>query len=128
MAKEPQTHPAVTAPATAPVVASPPTPDASDVVLLCGQTEDGAGMHVLRARKGNLETGELRALKQGAPIHNVEVVRLHPREGTPLLCDVEVQYDASQPSSHAGPARVNSPTFVKNWERIFGTCADTEVN
>lgn len=97
-----------------------------DVVLVYSRTEDGEGAHVLRARDGHLETGEVRALREGAPLHGVELVTLRARQDSPVLFDVEVQYDGRGTESHAGPARVASRAYRENFDAIFGTRPDDE--
>jgi hypothetical protein len=93
-----------------------------DVVLIHGRTEDGVGLRGIRSRPGQLEATELRPVREGRPLGQGELVRLHQRAESPLLCDVEVQFDAGATrSGHEGPARVASGTFRENWEAIFGT-------
>lgn len=94
----------------------------TDVVLMHSRTKDGEGIRALRSRSSRLEMAEIRPLKQGKPIIGGEVVRLHPREESPLLCDVEVQYRAEDhdASAHAGPAQVASDKYRRNWDVIFG--------
>src|SRR5689334_17627279 len=65
--------------------------DAKDVVLLGPPTDDGHGVHVLRARDQRLEAGELRNLEEGQPITG-EVVSLAPRKNNPRICDVRESY------------------------------------
>ena len=100
-----------------------------DVALLYAPTEDGKGARVLRARRGALETGEVRPVKDGQPLNKGEVVRLSPRSEAPCICDVEVLHappsdareaDAAAPVSRGGPAQVASDDYRMNWDRIFG--------
>ena len=86
-----------------------------DVVLVYGQSEDG-GYGVLRQRGGEVEAGMMRPLDEGKPIHG-EVVRLHPREESPALFDVEVQHDAR--ASTGRPAKVSNDRYRKGWESIW---------
>ena len=106
-----------------------------DVAVVHGPTEDGAGSRVLRLRDGKLSAGELRPVAEGQPINGKELVRLRPRDGLPMVCDVEVLYDGTQASAEnagsapeappnqdagpSGPARVSTPNFRKNWDRTF---------
>jgi hypothetical protein len=94
----------------------------SDVVLLGPPTADGAGLHVVRAREERLETGELRALREGKPIVG-EIVSLKPREENPRICDVESSYKAPEAAPAAttgkGPAQVATQAYRDNWEDIF---------
>lgn len=85
------------------------------------RTDDGQGIRVLRAREGRVEAGELRAMKEGAPISG-EVVSLKQRQEHPLLWDVDVQY-RPRTNSHAGPARVSSRAYRDNWDSIFKPCS-----
>lgn len=95
---------------------APPPRKGTDVVLLGPPTQDGAGVHVLRAREERIETGELRALQEGKPIVG-EIVSLRPRKENPRICDVEHSYS---PSEQKGPAQVATKAYRDNWEEIFG--------
>jgi hypothetical protein len=119
----------------------PETDEAPDVVLLHSPTPDGAGVRVLRAREGRIEAGEVRPAREGQPLHAGELVTLTPRDETPALCDVKVQYkapaakapkaasEASAALSHRGPALVNSSAYRDRWEEIFGTArTDRSLN
>ena len=88
----------------------------SDVVLVYGQSEDGKGYGVLRQRGSEVQVGTMRRLGQGKPIHG-EVIRLKPREDSPVLFDVEVQHDARPPSGR--PAKVATDQYRKGWESIW---------
>ncbi len=99
--------------------------DAFDVVLLHGATVDGQGARVVRARPGQLETGEVRPLREGQPLTpGGEVVRLVERAGTPCLYDVKVDYEvpgtrAPSERSASGPAQVATRAYRDSWERTF---------
>lgn len=91
--------------------------------MVCGVSDDGRGIDIIRKRGERIETGTVRRLEQGKPIHG-EVVRLRPRESSPLICDVEVQVPApaqSAPAVTSGPAQVATETYRKNWEAIYGS-------
>lgn len=110
----------------APDGGAPEAPSADqDVVLLCSPTEDGEGVNALRARADRVELAEIRPLKEGQPVVAGEVARLKPREEMPLVCDVDVTYSAPTPealparSDHAGPPRISSGTYRKNWDKVF---------
>ena len=101
-----------------------------DIVFLHSPTEDGDGMRVVRARNGTLETGEVRAVAEGKPLRG-EIVSLRPREGSPRVCDVKVEYSPAPPSpteragdgqseAGKGPAQVATERYRDNWEAIFG--------
>jgi hypothetical protein len=117
--------------------APPPPKDsapATDVLLLHSPTADGEGVRVVRARDGHVELGEVRPLKEGAPIVSGEVVELTSRTENPSLCDVRVQYkapprasDASAPA-HKGPALVNSGAYRDHWDGIFRKKAPSTAN
>jgi hypothetical protein len=96
-----------------------------DVVLIQGAEPDGNGLRVLRYRDQRLEAGAVRPLEHGKPIHG-ELVRLKPRRGLPLVCDVQVE----MPAAHAveppearsrtkGPSQVATDRYRKNWDRIW---------
>jgi len=102
-----------------------PAPREEDVLLLHSPTEDGEGIRVLRARENRLETGEVRAMKDGQPLVGGEIVKLAPREGAPQVCDVEVVQkieparDGVRDSTK--PAQVATRAYRDSWDRIFGS-------
>lgn len=96
-----------------------------DLVLVHGETSDGEGARVLRARPGRFEAGEVRPLQQGRPLSpGGEVVSLTQRPGAPLY-DVKVEYriptagDVESKAS-AGPPQVATRAYRDSWERTFG--------
>jgi hypothetical protein len=95
-----------------------------DVAIVCGVSDDGMGVDIIRRRGERLEAGTVRRLEQGKPIHG-EVVRLRPREHFPMICDVEVEVPRSarsEPSSStSGPAQVATETYRKNWDAVYGS-------
>jgi hypothetical protein len=96
----------------------------SDVAIVCGVSDDGQGVDIIRRRGERLEAGTVRRLEQGKPIHG-EVVRLRPREQFPMICDVEVEVPASRQSPAGAattgrPAQVATETYRKNWDAIYG--------
>lgn len=93
-----------------------------DVVLLHSRTEDGEGMRAIRSRPEKLELAEIRPLKKGKPLASGEIIRLQPREESPLIFDVKVQYDGrpAQDMCHSGPPRYSSARYCENWEAVFG--------
>jgi hypothetical protein len=100
-----------------------------DVVLVHGKTVDGAGARVLRARPGRVEAGEVRPLEQGRPIApGAQVVQLSPREASPHLFDVKVQYEVDAKGTAGaplhGPAQVATRAYRESWERTFGPAPD----
>src|SRR5579859_590608 len=90
-----------------------------DVVFLHSPTEDGEGARVIRARRGEVEAGEVRPLKEGKTLGGGEVVTLHPRPDSPRVCDVKSEYAVPTRSSN-GPAQVATRAYRDEWERIFG--------
>ncbi len=121
----------------APTPKAPKAATSEDVALVCGRTDDGKGLHILRKRGTNLEAGVVQPLEEGKPIHG-ELVTLRQRGQTPL-CDVEVHYAgpavratsaATAPAQVASettttgetrghPAQVASDTYRKNWDTIW---------
>lgn len=99
-------------------------PPKRDIALLCGPAPGGDGIQVLRAREGRLEAGVVREMREGRPLHGGEIVKLVPREGSPRVCDVEVQASlpgsAEPPRTGDGPAQVATDSYRRNWDRIFG--------
>jgi len=99
-------------------------PEKLDVAIVCGVSDDGQGVDIIRRRGERLEAGTVRRLEQGKPIHG-EVVRLRPRDQFPMICDVEVEMPApGQPAEGAvatgRPAQVATETYRKNWDAIYG--------
>lgn len=96
------------------------------MVLIHGRTEDQKGLRVLRARADKLELGEVRPLEQGKPILG-DVVKLEPRPGFPLLCDVKTEFRSPGPAledrapvrTHPGPAQVSTDAYRSNWDAIW---------
>jgi hypothetical protein len=103
-----------------------------DVVLLGPPTADGNGVHVLRARDEQLETGELRNLEEGRPIQG-EVVTLAPRKDNPRVCDVKDSYRPSAPREREnakpkGPAQVATQAYRDNWDEVFAARRSNDLN
>lgn len=91
-------------------------PATGDRLLLHSQSE--TGVRVLRQRRGQIELGELRPMREGKPIEG-EVVRLAPT-GRERLFDVETLYEPPPQRSAKGPPKVASAAFRAEWDRIFG--------
>lgn len=108
---------------------TPPTTSETsgkDMVLLHSPTEDGEGIRAIRAKDDKVDLAELRPLKEGQDVSHSEVVRLTPHKELPALCDVDVMYSPNESESHqstatdhAGPPRVASRAYRKNWDTIF---------
>lgn len=97
-----------------------------DVALVCGLSDDGQGVEVIRKRGDRLETGTVRRLEAGKPIHG-EVVRLRPRPQAPFVCDVEVEFtppagraERETLAANTGPAQVATESYRKNWDAVYG--------
>lgn len=86
------------------------------MVLVYGRSDDGKAYEVLRQRGPEIEVGRVRPLEEGKPIHG-EVVRLKPRDESPVLFDVEVQHDTREPTGR--PAKVATEQYRKGWESIW---------
>lgn len=97
------------------------TSDSRDVAIVCGVSDDGQGVDIIRKRGERIEAGTVRRLEQGKPIHG-EVVRLRPREHQPMVCDVEVEVPArtAAPPTTSGPAQVATEEYRRNWDAIYG--------
>jgi hypothetical protein len=109
----------------------------NDVVYVHGPTEDGQGLGIVRLQGDRVHAGELRAAKEGQPIHG-ELVSLTKRPEHDQLFDVEVlargpaappppgaasdDGDAASPTRapHKGPALVASDAYRRGWEALFG--------
>ena len=121
-------------PEASPKAGRPPEGGKPDVVLLGPPTEDGAGVHVLRARDERLEAGELRMLEEGRPITG-EVVTLAPRKTNPRICDVKDSFRAPRgatgPARKAkGPAQIATKAYRDHWDDTFAhrPPPDTDLN
>jgi hypothetical protein len=99
------------------------TPASGDIALVHSPTEDGEGARILRLRKGTVQSAEVRPVREGQPLNEHELVKLHPRQDTPRICDVEVLYepDTSPDEATCGPSRVSNKAYRENWERIFAS-------
>jgi hypothetical protein len=97
---------------------------------VCGVSEDGQGVEVIRKRGERIETGTVRRLEPGKPIHG-EVVRLRPRARAPFVCDVEVEFagpareeetrrTTESLGANSGPAQVATESYRKNWDAVYG--------
>jgi hypothetical protein len=110
-----------------------------DLLLVKGPTDDGAGVHVIRARQERLELGTMRPLQDGRPIDG-EVVKVNPHPEWPFLYEVETEFstapseapappDAEQssapprkpsaPTRSAGPPKVATEAYRRNWDAIW---------
>jgi len=101
--------------------AKPGTPE--DVVFVHGRSDDGTKLAVIRKRGETLSAGVIAAVEQGQPVHG-DLVRLHARENTPALFDVEVVYEppaTSRTDDAAGPAQVATAAYREGWDSIWGT-------
>jgi hypothetical protein len=100
--------------------AAPAEKAAEDVVFVHGATEHG--VQITRLRDQRVESGELRAIKDGQPIMG-ELVKLSPREESERLFNVEVIAKGPMPTpearAHKGPARIASERFRSNWDAVF---------
>jgi len=102
----------------------PAPPPKQDVVFVHSPAEAGEGYRVIRKRDETIEVGEIRAVKEGKPLHG-DLVKLTQRKEHERLFDVEVlasREETKQPAAlgHAGPAQVASEAYRANWEAIFG--------
>ena len=109
-----------------------------DLLLVNGPTEDGGGVHVVRARPEHLEVGTMRPLQHGRPIDG-EVVRVNRHPDWPFLYEVETELslpakgDSTEPvagekpaaqkapdaARASGPPQVASDAYRKNWDLIW---------
>jgi len=111
-----------------------------DLLLVKGPTEDGSGVHVIRARPEQFELGTMRPLEDGRPLDG-EVVRVsgtHP--DCPFLYEVDTEFctsEATTPADRAstekappppaatatarsaGPPQVASAAYRRNWDAIW---------
>jgi hypothetical protein len=102
-----------------------------DIAILNGPTEDGQGAKVLRIREGDVSAGEIRPIRDGEPINQSELVRLHPLDPSQRVCAVEVLHAPEEDTKRkangtAGPARVSNARYRQNWSQIFEPQAQTE--
>jgi hypothetical protein len=108
----------------------PPAPPKEDVVFVHSPAPSGDGFRVIRKREDTIEIGEIRATKEGQPLHG-DLVRLKPREESDRLFDVEVLVSREETQralpAHAGPAMVATDAYREGWEAIFGAPGDPEL-
>jgi hypothetical protein len=107
----------------------PRAPAPKDIAIVSGPTDDGQGAKVLRIREGDVSAGEIRPVRDGEPVNQSEVVRLHPLDPTQRVCAVEVLHAPAKPAKgakdepetrgSAGPARVSNARYRQNWSAIF---------
>jgi len=95
-----------------------------DVVLVYGKSDDGQGYQVLRQRGAEIEAGMVRPVDEGKPIHG-ELVRLKRREDSPVLFDVEVDFDGRPAIGR--PAKVATDRYRRGWESIWAKKRDTRA-
>jgi hypothetical protein len=107
---------------------APDEKDDLDVVLLGRATDDGEGAKVLRARRGHVETGEVRPLREGKPLTAGEVVSLKKRDDSTALYDVKVEHVVEPARAGVGPAQVATKAYRESWERVFGARAPSGAN
>src|SRR5947207_14574249 len=79
-----------------------------DLLLVKGPTDDGGGVHVVRARPERVEMGTMRPLVEGRPIDG-EVVRVNPHPKWPCLYEVETELALPSPGAAAEPASEPKP-------------------
>jgi hypothetical protein len=94
------------------------TSDDRDLVWVCARSEDGNQYGVVRQRGTEVQAGVIRPLTEGKPIQG-EVVRLRPRDDSPVLFDVEVQHAPDRTA--AGPPHVSTESYRRGWESIWAS-------
>jgi hypothetical protein len=108
-----------------------------DIAILSGPTDDGQGAKVVRIREGgNVSAGEIRPVREGEPLNQSELVRLHPLDPQKRVCAVEVLHAPQVPEQVAeqsrkassGPARVSNAKYRRNWNVIFGSLAGSDLD
>jgi hypothetical protein len=107
----------------------PGPPQPQDVVMIHSPLEEGDGFHVVRLRESEIEVGEIRTLREGAPVHG-EVVRLVQRKEHERLFNVEVLVDKPKTDAareRSGPAQVATNAYRTNWEMIFGPRKESDA-
>ncbi len=100
-----------------------------DVVFVGGPSDDGAGVEVLRLKGDELSAGELRAVKEGQPIHG-DLLRLSRRADHERLFDVEVLAEPPRAATgpRKGPAKVTSEAYRQGWDNVFSSRKDADLN
>jgi hypothetical protein len=102
----------------------------TDIAILQGPTEDQQGARLLRFKDGEVFAGEVRPAREGQPIEHNELVRLRPLHPSLPVCEVEVLHapakaEKAEDARSAGPARVSSPRYRRNWNAVFKAKAKT---
>jgi hypothetical protein len=100
-----------------------------DIAILSGPTEDGQGARVVRIKEGGeVSAGEIRPVREGEPLNQSELVRLHPLDANKRVCAVEVLHGQPKRDDQqleakrgAGPVRVSNEKYRQNWNVIFGS-------
>lgn len=109
-------------PRSKPRARKPTKPPPADFAILGAPTEDGQGAHLVRIREGSISAGEIRPVKEGEPVTNREVVRLHPLDAERRVVRVETLHAPEPPpesQSLSRPARVSNERYRKNYDAIF---------
>jgi hypothetical protein len=104
-----------------------------DVALIHGRTDDGRGLKIIRRRDNQIEAGAVLPVEDGKPLQG-DLVRLKPRKGFPLLCDVETEFalpDSARPRqtqqrTEKGPPRVTTDAYRRNWDTIWSCSSNKE--
>lgn len=90
----------------------------SDIALVYGKSEDGKSYGVLRQRDQEIQVGLLRPIEHGKPIQG-ELVRLRPRDESPLVFDVETHYRPTVERTASGPPKVANAAYRDGWDSIW---------
>jgi hypothetical protein len=100
----------------------------TDIAIVHGPTEDGEGARVLRFKEGSVYAGEVRPVKEGQAVEHRELVRLRPVAPNVPVCEVEVLHEPEARElpkrRSAGPARVSTAGYRRNWSAVFGRDRD----
>ena len=118
-----------------------PKAETRDIAVLHGPTEDGKGARLLRFRGDTVTAAEIRPAREGQPLGQSELVRLKPLHSELPVCEIEVLHapalaeaapdtesEAASGSAptRAGPARVSTQRYRRNWNAVFGEKTERE--
>lgn len=85
-------------------------------LVFCGSPAAQEVSAIRVAEDGTQQTGIVRSVEEGKPIHGDEIMILS-NTGHPLVYNVDDKISLDS----KGPAKVSSPVYRENYDRIFGS-------
>jgi len=93
-------------------------PAGKDRVVPLGPMAPDRSFPALRIGEHGVAAGMMVPAVEGQPLGERDILTLERIEGAPAY-EATVLYEG-RPSSHAGPAMVNSREFRSGWDAVFG--------